>query len=190
MDSSITSITDSIRWLGRARILCKGLSVENYLARKLLKQSADLTSDFMMYIVVPSLVEGYVAEAVLTGDWDDKTWGEFIAHSMIHTVSASIPLVRDVVHAVTSGHDPAAGLLWASYKGITDFTRQIGKEEIDVGKGYSGWKYFAWVMFADCLVLSFGQWQKFMYNYTTGAEDQPETMEDWYRSIQIRGTTA
>ena len=40
-----------------------------------------------MYIVVPSMVEGLVADAVMSADWDDKTWGEIAGNSMLHTVS-------------------------------------------------------------------------------------------------------
>jgi hypothetical protein len=163
----------------QAKDLGQGTVRGEIAPKEFMKGASDLTSDFMMYIVVPSLVEGYVAEAALTGDWDDKGWGEFIAHSMIHTISASVPLVRDVVHAVTSGHDPAAGLLGASYKGITDFTRQIGKEEIDPGKAIQAANTLLGVMFG-LSSTQLGRWQKFVYNYTTGQED-PQTMGDWYR---------
>jgi hypothetical protein len=171
-------------WQGKD--LVQGTVRGELSGKEIIKQSADLTSDFMMYIVVPSMVEGLVADAVMSADWDDKTWGEIAGNSMLHTVSASIPLVRDVVHAVNSGHDPAAGLLTATYKGVTDFARQVSKEEIDVGKGIQAGNTLLGI-FAGLSSTQLGKWQKFMYNYATGEED-PQDMEEWYRAFRT-GTT-
>ena len=91
-----------------------------------------------------------------------------------------------MVHAVSSGHDPAAGLLTATYKGVTDFARQVSKEEIDVGKGIQAGNTLLGI-FAGLSSTQLGKWQKFMYNYATGEED-PQDMEEWYRAFRT-GTT-
>lgn len=171
-------------WEGKD--LAQGTARGEKSFKEFAKGSADLTSDFMMYIVGPALVEALVVEGAMSMNWDDMGWGELIGKGMIHTVSASIPLVRDIVHATVTGHDPSAGLLGATYKGVTDFGRQLGKEQWDVGKTLQTGITMMGIT-TGLGSAQLGKWARFTYNYLEG-EERPSGAGDWYRAFRT-GTT-
>jgi len=149
---------------------------------EVLKGAADLTTDFMMYIVGPALIETIVVEAAMSADWEDMGIGDLLQKGMVHTVSASVPLVREVVHAVVTGHDPAAGLIGTAMKGFTDVARDWTKEEMDNGKAIQHG--------LTLLAISTGlgstqvaRWARFFYDLQTG-EQEPQDFEEYYRAFR------
>jgi len=148
------------------------------------KGFSELTGDFMMYIVLPSAVEALVVEAFMTQDWDEMGWGELLGNGMIHTVGASVPIVREVVHAVGTGHDPTIGLLGTAAKGYTDFFRQVNpnKEVHDVGKIIQNIGTVAGIS-TGVGGTQVGRWGRFVYDFMQD-EQTPSGPADWYRAFR------
>jgi hypothetical protein len=157
---------------------------KNVSWKEFAKGHGELASDFMMYIVLPSAVEAMVVEGLMTTDWDDMGWGELLGNGMIHTVGASVPIVREVVHAVGSGHDPTIGLLGTAAKGYTDLVRSANpnKEVWDVGKIIQNVSTVAGIS-TGLGGTQPGRWARFMYDLSQGEQD-PSQPSDWYRAFR------
>jgi hypothetical protein len=154
--------------------------------KEFMKGAGELTGDFMMYIAGPAFIEAVVVEGMMSADWDDMGWGEIMGKGMTHTVSASVPLVRDVVHAYVTGHDPAGGLIPVSMKGFTDLARDFHKEEIDMGKVIQHMTTLSGIMTGVGSTQA-GRWARFLYNWQSG-EESPSDFEEYYRAFRS-GTT-
>lgn len=101
---------------------------------KAMQQAPELTSMLFAYVLAPALIEEMVTPLISD---DKESWGKKAAKGLAFTLGASWVGVRDVANAVLNGRDPAVGLISTSAKTITDFARDLGKND-PLGKAHAG----------------------------------------------------
>lgn len=160
----------------------KDLAENAKLGEPIAKDIADLTVQFMSYVVAPIVIEELVTP--ITND-QRKSWGEIAAMSVAKTVSASIPVIRDVAHAVLTGHDPSSGLITTGGKAMTDLARDVSgafhKGRTPQRTANMIQHSFSMMGMATGLTSTQqGRWAKAFYNISQGYE-RPRTRKDWYQ---------
>jgi len=140
---------------------------------------ADLSNRFMLYMVGPILAEG-VAELGLK---KDESWPEWLWHSAAHTVTGTIPILRDVVHAALGGRDPSTGIWGAGGKAITDFVRDFGaKKKMEAGAVIQHGITLSGIA-TGVGSAQIGKWGRFMTDYTQ-RKTVPRGEGDVYRAFR------
>ncbi len=91
------------------------------------KQVPGLAADIFTYVIWPTIVEEWVTG--LTTD-DRRGWGTHIVAGTFMGLSSSVLYLRDLAHAVITGHDPGVGLLSSPLHDVANLARDIshGKE--------------------------------------------------------------
>jgi hypothetical protein len=133
-----------------------------------------------------ALIPAAIIEEVITPlfDKDDRSLLTRFGMALGFPIGSSVPIVREIVHGLFSGHDPSFGILQGSAKAITDIGRQL-KNVSDADK-YGDTLQAVHTLGGVAFGRSgqqIGRWNKFAYNYFTG-RDQPQTKEEWYRALR------
>lgn len=151
------------------------------------KEGMKIVGDFTFYILIPAMIEKVVADWWLQSEKEEEeqTLLGFAAGGMTHVVAGSVPVLRDMIHSVMTGHDPAVGMMGVPLKTANDLIRSLNKESYDDinGGAVLGNAINLLGVATGIGTDQVGDWAKFVYNMKTG-EEQPEDWQDWYRGIR------
>jgi hypothetical protein len=142
----------------------------------------NLAADFTFYVGIPALIE-----EVVTPLFDDErhSWAYRLTVPLLHPTFAAVPIVREIAHAVYTGHDPAFGIMASGMKTFTDMARGLKKGPDFYNFGDQLQHIIALNGMATGLgSQQLGRWTKFLYNYFLTRSEQPKTPEEWYRAFR------
>ena len=147
-----------------------------------IKDINQLAQQFFFAIVVPAVIEELVTPLF---DDEERSYLQRFAMSLGYPVTSSFPVVREIAHAVFTGHDPGFGILTGSSKAVANLVRTVKKgPDVDT--------------FGDTLLAvntlvgvatglstqQIGRWQKFAWNYFVTESDKPQSADEWYRALR------
>jgi hypothetical protein len=132
-----------------------------------------LTSMFVAYVIAPAAVELLVESmAAPSKEKKKESWGEMAAKGVAGSMASSVPLVRDVAHAVLGGHDPSLGLMITEVHALLGPERDLAKKDALSGKN-AGRLVQDTAAMAGALTgfpLQVGRSARFVVNYAQGRE--------------------
>lgn len=142
----------------------------------------DLTTDFMLYVGFPAFIEEMVTP--LFND-EKHSLGYRLFMPLLHPLGASMPIVREVAHAVYTGHDPAMGILTSGVKSFSDMARGLkkGPDFYNFGDTLQHAIALGGVSFGLGNAQA-GRWAKFGYNYFVTKSEQPKSFGEWYNAFR------
>ncbi len=147
------------------------------------KKLPELTSKLFFYVILPAMVEEMATPYT---NEQRHSWGQMAAVGLAHSLAASWIGVRDIAHAMLSGHDPSVGLISTGYKTVADVVRDLKKDR-PLNKEHAGNLIQHGVtVFGAATGLTNAQEGKsarFIYDYTTGKQ-RPKKFGDWMRGIR------
>jgi len=99
------------------------------------KDVPGMASSLVAYVFWPALIEELVTP--MTND-EKESWAKKVTKAVGFSLSSSWVGIRDVVHAMATGHDPSAGLVSTALKTVTDLQRDLTKEKMSFTKQNAG----------------------------------------------------
>lgn len=155
------------------------------------KDVRQLAGAFFLNVVVPAAFEEW-ATAKATDDEHGLIYHG--VHALLHPVWSAVPLVREVMSAVSMGADPGFGIMQGGMKAFTDMVRiggklqkkgEIGRE--DVGDVISHGNNLIGLAFRLPFTDQLGKWEKYAFNYFNRIEPAPQNWRE-FRLMVHRGT--
>jgi hypothetical protein len=151
-----------------------------------------LTSMFVAYVIAPAAVEQLVEHLGKEPTKEEKkeSWGEAVGKGIAGSMASSVPLVRDVAHALIGGHDPSLGLMATEIHSLLGPERDLAKKDALNPKHY-GQMIQDTVGLAGALTgfpLQVGRSAKFVTNYVQGRERQAARSPEAFLSGLWHGT--
>jgi hypothetical protein len=145
-----------------------------------------LSMDFMMYVGAPVAIE----------EWMDQTckptdgWGVCSAKWLANGIAAPVPVLREIAHAIITGHDPSFGIFTSGYHAVTDMVKDLDPKRWD--RHHAG----DIVQHANTLLgiatglstTQLGRWQKYITNLALGEDRAPKSIGE-VGSVIRWGTT-
>lgn len=156
---------------------------DRMVSRGEIEKSGKLGRQFMQdafwYVFVP----GAVIEAAVAAPTEREGTAKAMLKGMFHMVTGAVPIVRDMSHAMLTGHDPSVGVASPLYKAFTDPFR-------DFEGGFTkGWtperkgkfiKHFLTLsgVASGMTTAAQGRAAEFIYRYNHGLE-RPKGLWGW-----------
>lgn len=148
-------------------------ATKNLMAGDIQAAKADIPALARMsiaYVILPALIEELVSPSTHGKDSDKEHWlGMKGTKAITHGLSSSVPVARDMVHGLMSGHEPSLGLFSTAMNDAFNLPRDIMKGKEAFQERHAGAVMEHSAQMAGLLTgfpVQAGKMAKFYYNWT------------------------
>jgi hypothetical protein len=137
---------------------------------------AKLTGDFMFYVGAPVAIEEWMDQTCKPTDSKKICAVKWVANGL----TAPVPILREIAHAIITGHDPSFGIFTSGYHAVVDMVKDLNPKRWD--KHHAG----DIVQHANTLAgvatggtsTQLGRWEKYVINLMLREDRAPHTFSE------------